>query len=75
MYGREREDESEGKSLSINFLFNVSAPVPLWQRENASPKPKFAGTASWRHRSEDPEFVVGKAPRWMSSAKAGGNGD
>lgn len=30
VHGREREDEKKGgESFSINFLFNVSAPVPL----------------------------------------------
>lgn len=46
--GRERGEESFS---SINFLFNVSAPVPLWEREDASPEHKYAVTASWRLRS------------------------
>jgi len=36
--GRGRKKES----FSINFLFNVSASVPLWHREDASLRHKFA---------------------------------
>lgn len=53
MCAREKETtRARGKEgFSINFLFNVSAPVPLWEREDASAGHKFAVTVSWRLRS------------------------
>lgn len=38
----EREGEGARESFSINFLFNVSALAPLWEREDASSGHKFA---------------------------------
>lgn len=62
MHGKEK-GVREGKSFSINFLFNVSASAPLWEREDASSRHKFAIILlHGDSHPQDPALVVGKAP-------------
>lgn len=58
-----RERERERESFSINFLFNVSASAPLWEREDASSRHKFAIIQPHGDSLlQDPELVVGENP-------------
>lgn len=71
---RQCMEKRRRESFFISFLFNVSALAPLWEREDASSRNKFAIIQPDGHsHPQDPALVFGKAPRWINSAESYSN--
>lgn len=73
MEEKERTRARRKENFSINSLFNVSAPVPLWERGRGHTLSIIQPHGD--SRPQDPELVVRKTPRWINSAEAKGNAE